>query len=81
MTEKKQTLEERFPAVTKWMVACSACGRKGLDPATDWSDPTPLAGFGPWLKPELTRLYEPLHLDASGRCPDCAAIAAQRPER
>jgi hypothetical protein len=77
MTETKQTHEERFPSVTKWLVACSACGRKGLDPDTDWSNPTPLPGFGAWLKPELARLYDPLRLDASGLCADCAAVAGR----
>ena len=74
-------IEERFPSFRRWIVECSACGRRGLTDSVDWDateSDLPGAsgpwGWGPWFKPELQRQYDVLPLDELGRCRVCAAV-------
>jgi len=72
---ERQSLEERFPRLSRWLVACPTCGRKGRDATADWDTFQP-PGFGPWVRDEMLRSYGVLPLDPSGLCADCAAAVA-----
>ena len=73
----RQPLHERFPELSRWLIACNTCGRIGRDPGTDWATFQP-DGFGSWVREDFTKSYDVLHLDATGRCKDCAARTSQR---
>jgi hypothetical protein len=74
---ERQPIEQRFPRVKRWIVRCSACGRRGLSDSFDWDDPdSTLPGFGSWFKPALRSQYDVLPLDRLGRCATCAAQGA-----
>jgi hypothetical protein len=68
------------PRAKKFIVTCSLCGRVGYSP-TIMDD-----GFADTLekkaiRSELTRIHEPLSLDAEGRCEKCSERANDPPRQ
>src|SRR5690242_16437393 len=59
--------EERFPKLKRWIVACSACGRRGRDESLDL-ERSGIPGYGGWIKDEFPRHFDVLVLDADGLC-------------
>jgi len=68
----RQPLEERFPELSRYLVACAACGRRGRDAQVDWENFRP-ARFGAWLDEAVNDWYPVLPLDSRGVCHACAS--------
>jgi ribosomal protein S14 len=78
MRSRKDHWFDRNPAAKRFINTCATCGRQGYAPQIDNADfagneSTVFHRFTrAQLKAMLSRYYEPLVLDDSGRCEDCA---------
>jgi hypothetical protein len=57
-----------FPKFQRWINLCAACGRKGYKPEMPERIGMNKDGFG---ADTIRRFFEPLELDAEGRCEQC----------
>ena len=69
---ERQPLEDQFPNLRRYVVACAACHQPGRDANVDWANFRP-DGFGPWITEAVETWYPLLPLDQRGLCHSCAS--------
>lgn len=62
------------PSSKKYINTCLICGSKGYNPVILERDFGSAGALGRVIRDSLSKTYNPLPLDALGRCGDCAGI-------
>jgi hypothetical protein len=76
---ERMPFEQQAPWFKQWVVACTACGRKGWSATFDVDAYFETQGVHSSWRTRFEEAYEVLPLDDLGRCAECSAAASPTP--